>query len=111
MLTWSPGWALSNAVARALTAVSVGLFWPAEAVVTTHAVIEAVGELAGELVGEPLAVAEGVVAALLGLLGLLELPLLHAAAVVAVNAAIATAASARLLRMWTLLEQLAVMSK
>jgi hypothetical protein len=67
--------------------VSDGAGLPAAAVVTIHAVIDAVGaEL--PLAEEPVVV-EG--------LELLELPLLHAAAPVATAAASATAASARLL--------------
>ncbi|MGH3291217.1 MAG: hypothetical protein ACRDP7_05385 [Trebonia sp.] len=67
--------------------MSDGAGVPAAAVVTTHAVTDAVG---AELpLGEEPVVVE--------VLGLLELPLLHAAAPVATAAASAAAASARLL--------------
>lgn len=82
---------MSNAVARACSAWSDGEGWPAEAVVTIHAVMLAVG--AAELLLLAAAPLDEVDA----LLELLELPLLHAAAPVATAAATATAASARLL--------------
>ena len=83
---------MSKAVARFCTAVSDGAGVPAAAVVTIHAVIDAVGALEDE----PLAEVEDEEAAVLELLELLEL---HAAAPVATVTATATAASARLLRM------------
>ncbi|HEX3513610.1 MAG TPA: hypothetical protein VHT26_06385 [Trebonia sp.] len=67
--------------------MSDGAGVPAAAVVTIHAVIDAV-EAELPLGEEPVVVV---------VLGLLELPLLHAAAPVATAAASATAASVRLL--------------
>src|ERR1700761_3882732 len=98
MLIVSPGWALSNAVARACTAVSDGAGLPAAAVVTSHALTVAVGAL--ELEPLPAAVDDEVEE--------VELLELHAAAPVTTAAASAAAASARLLRMvvsWEVMAQ------